>query len=102
MPRVIDERLTRAIESFVSEHADQLERDVRETNSHEMATIEKELAQAGFHVESRLTVGNPLREILREVVTCQVIDICILFPRRRFVSIPIVLQSPIDHPRLVD
>ena len=62
---VIDERQIRAIESFVSERADQLERDIMESNSHEMETIEKELAQAGFHVESRLTVGNPLREILR-------------------------------------
>lgn len=62
---VIDERQIRAIESFVSGHADQLERDIMESNSQEMATIEKDLAQAGFHVESRLTVGNPLTEILR-------------------------------------
>ena len=62
---VIDERQIQAIESFVSEHADKLARDIMESDSLEMEYIEKELAQAGFHVKSRLTVGNPLMEILR-------------------------------------
>jgi len=62
---VIDERQIQAIESFVSEHADKLARDIMESDSLEMESIEKELAQAGFHVKSRLTVGNPLMEILR-------------------------------------
>ena len=62
---VIDERQIQAIESFVSEHADKLTRDIMESDSLEMEYIEKELAQAGFHVKSRLTVGNPLMEISR-------------------------------------
>jgi nucleotide-binding universal stress UspA family protein len=62
---VIDERQIQAIESFVSEHSEKLTRDIIETISQEMQSIEKELAQAGFQVESILEAGNPLREILR-------------------------------------
>jgi nucleotide-binding universal stress UspA family protein len=62
---VIDERQIRAIESFVSEHSEKLTRDIIESVSQEMQSIEKELVQAGFQVESRIEKGNPLREILR-------------------------------------
>jgi nucleotide-binding universal stress UspA family protein len=62
---VIDERQIRAIESFVSEHTEKLTNDIIESVSQEMESIEKELAQAGFQVESILEVGNPIREILR-------------------------------------
>ncbi len=37
----------------MSEHADKLARDIMESDSLEMEYIEKELAQAGFHVKSR-------------------------------------------------
>jgi nucleotide-binding universal stress UspA family protein len=62
---VIDERQIQAIESFVSEHSEKLTEDIIESVSQEMQSIEKELAQAGFQVESTIEVGNPLREILR-------------------------------------
>jgi len=62
---VIDERQIQAIESFVSEHSEKLTKDIIEGVNQEMQSIEKELAQAGFKVESTLEVGNPLREILR-------------------------------------
>jgi nucleotide-binding universal stress UspA family protein len=61
---VIDERQIQAIESFVSEHSEKLTRDIIESVSKEMESIEKELTQAGFQIEPRLEVGNPLREIL--------------------------------------
>lgn len=62
---VIDERQIHALESFVSEHAEKLTNEIIESVSQEMQSIENELARAGFKVESRLEVGNPLREILR-------------------------------------
>ena len=61
---VIDERQILAIESFISEHSEKLAKDIMESDSLEMEDIKKELEQAGFNVESRLEVGNPLREIL--------------------------------------
>jgi nucleotide-binding universal stress UspA family protein len=49
----------------VSEHSEKLTNDIMESVSQDMESIEKELAQAGFVVKSRLEIGNPLREILR-------------------------------------
>ena len=62
---VIDERHIQAIERLESEHSEKLVTDIVKIDSQEMESIEKELEQAGFHVESRLQKGNPLREILK-------------------------------------
>ena len=62
---VIDERQIQAIERFVSENSENLTNDIIESVSQEMEFIEKELAESGFQVKSRLEVGNPLREILK-------------------------------------
>lgn len=61
---VLDERGVEAIARHAPESVVEVEKKMREDAMEEISSIEEELEEYGFKVESRVTAGIPLREIL--------------------------------------
>jgi len=61
---VIDERGVEAVVHYAPGRTVAVEKKMREDAMQEIRSIEKQLKERGFKVESRVTVGIPLREIL--------------------------------------